>query len=307
MDHTPGEILPRSAAVPASLPPRTAAGLPPGVPLAMILQQLLEFLVEPKLLAREIRRRIPCSFEKKLRWDAVPRPPYAYGAYHAALQARSLGLDAISAIEFGVAGGNGLVDLERTSAVIAAEVGVRVDIYGFDRVEGLPPPTDYRDMPYKWRSGQYRMDVMKLEARLEAAELVLGPVSETVPRFFEARQIAPIGFVAFDLDYYSSTRDALTLFDAGPAFFLPRVYCYFDDCIGSDRSLHSRYTGELLAIEEFNEKHADRKIAKIHGFAYKRRIPSAWNEKMYAFHYFSHPRYSEYVGPARDPQLELES
>jgi len=273
----------------------------------MNLQSLLEVLVEPKLLVCEIRRRLPYSFGRKLRWDAVPQPPYAYGTYHAAVQAKAFGIDAISVIEFGVAGGKGLVALEQIAAAVTGELGVRIEIYGFDRVSGLPQPMDYRDMPYKWRSGHYRMDIGKLEKRLTNAELVLGPVSETVPKFFDARKASPIGFVAFDLDYYSSTMDAMALFDAGPACFLPRVFCYFDNCIGSDLSLHSQYTGELLAVEEFNQKHVDRKIAKIHGFSCKRKIPSAWNEKMFAFHYFSHPRYSEYVGRKRDLQLHLDS
>jgi hypothetical protein len=270
-------------------------------------QNLLEMLGEPKLLVREIRRRLPYSFARKLRWDAVPRPPYAYGTYHAAVQAKALGIDAISVVEFGVAGGKGLVALEQIAAAVTGELGVGVEIYGFDRVDGLPEPKDYRDMPYKWRSSQYRMDVEKLEKRLAHANLVLGPVSRTVPGFFDTRKVPPIGFVAFDLDYYSSTAEAMVLFDAEPSRFLPRVFCYFDNCIGHDMSLHSQYTGELLAVEEFNQKHVDRKVAKIHGFAFKRKIPSAWNEKMFAFHYFSHPRYAEYIGRKRDAQLYLDS
>ncbi len=35
--------------------------------------------------------------------------------------------------------------------------------------------------------------------------------------------------LAFDLDYYSSTKTALQLFEGGPESRLPRVYCYFDD------------------------------------------------------------------------------
>jgi len=32
------------------------------------------------------------------------------------------------------------------------------------------------------------------------------------------------------------------------------VFCYFDDCIGEACELHSEFTGELLAIKEFNEE-----------------------------------------------------
>ena len=35
-------------------------------------------------------------------------------------------------------------------------------------------------------------------------------------------------------------------------FFLPSVFSYFDDIIGSEIELYNDYTGERLAINEFN-------------------------------------------------------
>ena len=42
------------------------------------------------------------------------RPHYTWGLLHSAYLARSLGLPRISTIEFGVAGGNGLIALEKS-------------------------------------------------------------------------------------------------------------------------------------------------------------------------------------------------
>jgi hypothetical protein len=60
----------------------------------------------------------------------------------------------------------------------------------------------------------------------------------------------PVGFVAFDLDYYSSTTVAFRVFEKE---HLPRVHCYFDDTIWPESAYHNEYIGELCAIREFNE------------------------------------------------------
>ena len=54
----------------------------------------------------------------------------------------TLGYDRISVIEFGVAGGNGLVALESCARQAAELSGVAIDTYGFDTGTGLPKPTD---------------------------------------------------------------------------------------------------------------------------------------------------------------------
>lgn len=50
---------------------------------------------------------LPLAIDVALNWTA--RPNYAYCTYHAADLARRLGIPRISVIEFGVAGGNGLL------------------------------------------------------------------------------------------------------------------------------------------------------------------------------------------------------
>src|SRR4030095_1682615 len=103
---------------------------------------------------------------------------------------------------------------------------------------------------------------------LKHATLILGDVKETIQGFFGSYSPPPIGFIAFDMDYYSSTVSALQMLrTADVDRFLPRTLCYLDDIVGPDEACHSEYSGELLAISEFNSVTKDRKIAKIHGLA----------------------------------------
>ena len=69
---------------------------------------------------------------------------------------------------------------------------------------------------------------------------------------------APLGFAAFDLDYYSSTKRALQLMsDPDPSKYLFLPFLYFDDIVLPS---YSDWAGELLAINEFNAEHELRKI-----------------------------------------------
>jgi hypothetical protein len=243
-------------------------------------------------------------FSVRLRYDAVVRSHYAYGIYWAALEAKKLGLNGISVIEFGVAGGNGLLVMEQHAAEVERETGVAIQVYGFDRASGLPPPSDYRDMPYAYRAGTYSMDRASLEERLERAKLVIGDVAQTARSFVADYHPAPIGFIAFDLDLYSSTNDSFALFSAPDDFLLPRVFCYFDDVVGSDLFLMNEYVGELRSIREFNESNERQKIAPIYGFAQKRVLPCWWAIKMFAFHRFDHRLYTAFVDQEIDTTLK---
>ena len=155
-----------------------------------------------------LRNSKNASLEERVAFDVFERPHYAYGVYKAALQAKALGIARISALEFGCAGGNGLVALESISEEVTAALGIQIDVYGFDIGEGLPRPLDFRDLPYAWKAGQFKMDIPKLKSKLAKAELVIGDVADTVGPFSEREELAPIGFASFDLDFYSSTAAA---------------------------------------------------------------------------------------------------
>lgn len=249
--------------------------------------------VNPTRIVRGCLRRLPgVPFELRLKYDAVSRPAYAYGVHSAALEAKELGIDRITAIEFGVGPGGGLVALDEVAGEVLRATGVSVQVIGFDTGRGLPPPRDYRDIPYRWAEGEFRMDERGLRSRLKSAELILGNVRDTIGAFLNRRDLAPIGFISFDLDYHSSTIDAMVLLDAADRFFLPRVFCHMDDVIGGEREFMCEYVGELLAIREYNDSHEHRKLAPINGLAHKRPIPAWWNDTMYVFHMFQHPLYS---------------
>lgn len=230
----------------------------------------------------------------------VGYPQYLYGLLCAARTARAVGARHFTAIEFGVAGGNGLVAMEQHATTVERQCGLSIQVVGFDTSTGLPPRTDPRDCPFAFQGGEFRMDEVKLRARLRRAELRLGDVAETV-RAFTSENFAPVGFVANDLDLYTSTRDSLTLFDCEPHRLLPRVTMYFDDLLGYP---YTTVSGEWAAIEEFNSTHKGRRLGQIYGLRHSlgrayRFAP--WNELFFVLHVFDHPGYSlkeETVTPA---------
>ncbi|MGC2658994.1 MAG: hypothetical protein WA324_13630 [Bryobacteraceae bacterium] len=244
------------------------------------------------------------SLDLRVRYGIFSRPHYAYGVYTAAELAARLNIPAISVVEFGVAGGRGLVALESIATEVSSVLGVKISVYGFDTGAGMPAPLDYRDVPHVWGEGFYKMDEEGLKRSLKQAFLILGDVASTVPAFLQNRQLPPIGFVAFDLDYYSSTKNAMRLFEGAPESRLPRVRCYFDDIIG-ENACHNEYIGELCAIREFNIEHMHLKVCPIHMLSHVRQHPAAWNEQMYVLHDFQHPLYCVNITPKTELATQL--
>jgi hypothetical protein len=251
-------------------------------------------------------RRFPIGpVDLRVRFDIWQKPAYAYGVYSAAALARKLGIESISVMEFGVAGGRGLLALEDISQRVSNHLGIGIAVYGFDSGKGMPPPSDYRDLPYVWGAGFYQMDSSALSKRLRTAKLVLGDVATTVAEV--AAEMPPAGFIAFDLDYYSSTKNAFRVFSGPSDRRLPRVHCYFDDVIWPERACYNEFTGEYLAINEFNSENRSKKICKVPHLHWMRDLAEAWNDKMYVFHDFEHPLYPANITEDRkqDRQLEL--
>ena len=151
------------------------------------------------------------STRKKIAFDLIPRKPYAYGIIQSADYALEQGIDTISILEFGVAYGGGLLNLIKVAKMVTQETGVQFKIYGFDTGQGMTPPLDYRDHPNIWYEGDFPMEFEKLSAALpENASLILGDVKETVEDFIDNLSLSePIGFISVDLDYYSSSKNAL--------------------------------------------------------------------------------------------------
>lgn len=254
---------------------------------AAIRETLDRLAMEPpfRIVARALLKRLPVSIETRDRWELSDRPAYLMGVHAAARQAEKQGVQAISVLEFGVAGGEGLVALEREAESIERATGVEIRVYGFDMGgAGLPEFIgDFRDHPDAWQPGDFPMDEQALRARLSSrTTLILGSVGETVPRFFADHDAPPIGFASIDLDLYSSSRDALRIFSLPDTRMLWHVALYFDDI---HFFFNHRFAGEFLAIEEFNRDNDTVKIDRWHGVRSGRPFPErAFLDQMFVAH-----------------------
>jgi hypothetical protein len=265
------------------------------------------FFLDPyplRTLVKALIRRFKIgSYLSRLEIGAVDRPNYAYCLYNGALLAKKLGYSGISVLEFGVAGGQGLSNLEICAEHIRKSLSIDIDIYGFDSGEGLPEPLDYRDLPYHWRKSFYKMDFYKLKKRLKMAKLILGDVKDTCKNFLEKYNPQPIAAIMFDLDFYSSTANALKIFEGDEKHFLPRIFCYFDDVTGSEIEAYNEYTGTRLAINEFNLCHKTKKLAKAY-FLLEQKAVEDWYHRIYMFHNFQHSKYNKFISK-ENQQLPL--
>jgi hypothetical protein len=210
------------------------------------------------------------------------------GVLFAAEQAQMEGVDTISVIEFGVAQGAGLLELERIAAAVEKATGVRIYVYGFDAEPGGLPDFvgDRRGCPDIWRPGDYPMDVASLQAKLSPrTTLVLGDLRDTVPGFIAKYDPPPLGFAAVDVDLYSSILWALQILVLPDKRILRHVPLYFDDI---DLFRVHWYAGGLRAIDEFNERETDLKIAEWRGLRQDRPFPeAAWLDRMFMAHDFA--------------------
>ena len=107
------------------------------------------------------------------------------------------------------------------------------------------------------------MDVEALRRRVPTAELV-SAISSRPSELFRANTIR------HRLALYPSTLILLVdgclalALPLGHKYFLPRVFCYFDDTVGDDdQNVQKEFVGELRAIREFNESSTNVKVAQM--------------------------------------------
>jgi hypothetical protein len=243
------------------------------------------------------------SFASQILLNKIDRSNYAYCCFHAAILASKLGHKKISVIEFGCAGGAGLIALEMICKKVSKITGVEIEIYGFDTGEGLPEPKGYRDLPYHWQKGFFKMKKDKLEPKLTKAKIIYGEVKDTIHTFTEKYNPAVIGCVFHDFDFYSSTKTSLQLFTGDESKFLPRSYHYFDDIIGGEIELYNSWTGERLAINEFNDENVSRKFDSCHHLITK-QVTQVWYHQIRILHMFDHPQYCDFIS-SNDQQLSI--
>jgi hypothetical protein len=193
------------------------------------------------------------------------RHNYSVGLLYGVMEAFCCGYEKIAAVELGVGHGGGLFDLCKAAAYFRDFFEIEIDVYGFDNATGLPPIHDYRDHPEIWRAGEFNMGNPEtiLQKLPTFGHLIIGDVRETMPSFEKVLANGKLGFVSIDLDYYSSTKNAMGLFEMSSLSYLPAVPMYLDDVKGLITM--NPWCGEELAIEEFNRMHEYRKIhEKLH-------------------------------------------
>ena len=272
--------------------------------ISKLMYLLQKFSENKTLLSFAIRKIFKDSklinLENLIKLNALSRPQYAYCAYYSAMLAKKLNYKKISFLEFGVAKGNGLLCLEELASRIEKEIDIEIEIYGFDTGKGLIETKDYRDLPYFFQGGMYKMDVNELNKRLKRSKLILGDVNQTAKSFIENYKPGKIAAIFNDLDFYSSTINSFEIFNHDIESFLPRVFCYFDDVVGSAEEMYSEFTGELLAINEFNNSNANKKISLNTNLQH---LDVSWKNQIYYLHHFKHSKYNYYIDPKEQTSI----
>jgi len=244
------------------------------------------------------------SYRAKIAWDLVIRQQYAYGILKAADLAREAGFSAVTVVEVGVASGAGLMNMAKIAQEVSRKTGVSFEIHGFDTGEGMPPAVDYRDHPDLYAQGDFPMDPAGLHRILPSeVSLHLGELSSTIPAFLnEVDSIAPIAFVAFDVDYYSSTSEALELLKGDASMYLPLTVTYMDDIALEP---HNSAAGVRLAVNEYNGATPMRQL-EHHPFFELRRIfrRAIWVKQILFLHVLDHPSRSHPSAPVRTRYIE---
>jgi hypothetical protein len=241
------------------------------------------------------------STRAKAAFDVLVRQQHAYGLLDAADEARRRGLRRVTVVELGVGGGAGLLNICDLAGRVARATEIEFDIVGFDTGAGLPPPTDHRDHPELYSAGSFPHDRHALERALPSnARIVYGDLRETIDPFVATlTPDAPLGFATLDVDYYTSSQHALRLFLGDARCYLPTVSVYVDDV---HERTHTRFAGELLAIDEFNAEHELRKLDVDRSLVYSRVFKHAeWLQHMHRLHVFDHPERSD-----ADAEREIE-
>ncbi len=233
------------------------------------------------------------NFVKKIEYDLIPRNPYAFGVNLAFKNAVKQNIKKILIIEFGVASGAGLYNLSYLSEKLSKIYNIDYEVIGFDTGEGMPPPLDYRDHPEKYREGDFPPLNLSEKVLPKKTKINYGDINETVNLLKDYRkQNFKIGFVAIDVDYYTSTVSCLKSLLFDEQMYFSSTVLYFDDVYNTD---HNEFCGELLAINEFNESNKYRKISKMTQLRDWRIFKNAvWIDQMYYLHVldssYRHPK-----------------
>ena len=98
------------------------------------------------------------DFRTRERFGLIERANYVYGMLRAADCAKYFGLRRVTAIEFGVASGAGLLNMAEAARLIENETGISFNVVGFDTGAGLPGIVGFKDHPEIWNPGDFAME-----------------------------------------------------------------------------------------------------------------------------------------------------
>jgi len=235
------------------------------------------------------------KFIDLIKFGVIPRPHYALGLLLAAFQAKELGYKKISIIEFGCWECDGLIDLENYIEDIKKIIEIDFQVFGFDLGDGHPEYNkDPRDRLYELSLGDYPFKKKENLKKLKYSNLILGDVKNTLPNFLEKYKIeeAPLGFIAFDLGLYTSSKNAINLLKNNFKYFLPRTTLYFDN-----NYFVLDNEGDKLALKEFNNE-SKKSISKIGEL--NEQLSLSWNKwlflgkRIYQLSDQEHPLYNKH-------------
>lgn len=229
------------------------------------------------------------NFEARVYFDLVLRQHNAFCLLEAARLAKFSGYKAITAVEFGVASGAGIMNMCEIAPKVTKATGIAIEIFGFDSGSGMPPPLDYRDHPNLYAQGDFPMqDFDLLSSRLPTScRLIIGNITETVLPFLGTlRPECPIGYVVIDVDYYSSANECLKVFRGPANLYLPESLVFLDDVLYPQ---HNPWQGEYLAVNEFNSQGKFRKVCQYNCLRSHRLLKNAsWIDQVYLMHVLDH-------------------
>jgi len=227
------------------------------------------------------------NFIEKIRYDLVPRQPYAFGLNEAFRRVKKGKIRKILILEFGVASGAGLFNLHFIANRLSKIYNLDYEVIGFDTGKGMPPPTDYKDHPEKYNENDFPPLNLSQNNLPKKTKIFYGDIKDTVHLIKnELGENNAIGFISIDVDYYSSTISCLESLKFESSSYLPSTIMYFDDVNNPD---HNEFCGQLLAIRDFNKANQNRKISKMTQLRNWRYFKNAlWLDQMYFLHVLDH-------------------
>ena len=231
------------------------------------------------------------------------KPHYESILYEACLEAKKLGINQVSVIELGVAGGAGIVSLEKYKKKIEKVLDINIKIYGFDMGSGLPKIEADEDLPFLWRKGLYNIDKAALEKKVNS-KIFYGDVKNTVDDFVKINK-NNICCIFFDLDLYTSTINFLNQIPKIKKHLLPRVLCYFDDVYVFENYIN-QFNGVFKAIDEFNKNFSEFKLGYSVDHFKNFKFPLA-RTSIYTLHSFKNRLYKKYISTDIESDLSLDS